>query len=151
MIGLLPWSTEQHVQRVTDDLCHRTVMGEDDLGHAGEVIVQERLEHLGIERLDKGGEAGNVGEERRDFAALSAKIDSLPIRCQPFGEIWREVTRQRGVRAFGGNLAAPRLAKNADMPDGFGDRRLKIDEVDWLGYEIERTAVHRRSNVRHVT
>ena len=79
MIGLLAWGPEQHVQRVAHDLCDRAVMGEDDLGHAGEVIVQKRLEHLGIERLDQGGEAGDVGEERRDFAPLSAKIDRLSI------------------------------------------------------------------------
>ena len=79
MIGLLARRPEQHVQRVADDLCDRAVMGEDDLSHPGEVIVQKRLEHLGIERLDEGGEAGDVGEERRDLATLSAKIDRLTI------------------------------------------------------------------------
>ena len=76
-------------------------MREDDLGHAGEVIVQKRLEHLGIERLDQRGEAGDVGEERRDLAALPAEVDGLGIRRQPFGEIRREVARERRVRALG--------------------------------------------------
>src|SRR5215207_6325328 len=100
MIGLLAWSPEQHVQRVANDLCNRAVMGEDDLGHSGEVIIQKRLEHLGIERLDKRGEAGDVGEQSGDLAALSAKIDRLAIRSQPFGEIRREVARERRVRAL---------------------------------------------------
>ena len=125
-------------------------MGEDDLGHAGEVVVQKRLQHLGVERLDERREAGDVGEERRDLAALSAEIDGLAIRRQPFGEIGRKVARQRRVRALGGKLPAPRLAQDADMPDGLGDRRLEIDEVDRLRHEIERAAVHRRPDIRHV-
>ena len=107
MIELLARRPEQHVQRVADDLCDRAVMGEDDLRHAGEVVVQKRLEYLWVERLDKRGEAGDIGEERRYFAALSAKVDRLAVRRQPFGEIRREVARERRVRAFGGNLAAP--------------------------------------------
>ena len=125
-------------------------MREDDLGHAGEVVVQKRLEHLGIERLDKRGEAGDVGEQSGDFAALAAKINRLTIRRQPFGKIGREVARKRRVRAFGGKLPAPRLAEDADVADGLGDGRFKVDEVDRLGDEIERAAVHRRSDIRHV-
>ena len=54
------------------------------------------------------------------------------------------------MRAFGGKLAAPRLAQDADMANGLGDRRFEIDEVDRLGDEIERAAVHRRPDIRHV-
>ena len=36
------------------------------------------------------------------------------------------------------------------MPDGLGDRRLEIEEIDRLGHEIERAAVHGGADIGHV-
>ena len=42
MVRLLAGRAEQHVQRVADDLGHRAVMREDDVGHADEIVVEQR-------------------------------------------------------------------------------------------------------------
>jgi hypothetical protein len=68
-------------------------MREHDLSHAREVIVKKRRKKLGIERLDQPSEACDVREQRRDLATLSAKVDRLAVRRQPFGEVGRKVPR----------------------------------------------------------
>ena len=47
-------------------------------------------------------------------------------------------------------LPAPRLAQPLDMRQRLVDRRFEIGEVDRLGDEIERPAVHRGADVGHV-
>ena len=62
MIRLLARRAEQHMQGIADDLRHRAVMGEDDIGHAGQVFVEQRPEHARLQRLHQRGETGDVGE-----------------------------------------------------------------------------------------
>ena len=150
MVRLLAGGPEQHVQGIADDLCHRAVVREHDVRHAGEVVVEQRPKHVGFERLHQRGEAGNVGEQRRDLAALPAEIDRVRIAGKPLGQIGREVTRQRGMGPLGLRLPPPRLAQDLDMPNGLGDRRLEIKKIDRLGQEIERAAVHRGADIGHV-
>ena len=108
MVRLLAGGSEQHVQGIADDLGDRAVMGKHDIGHAGEVFVEQRPEHARLQRLHQRGEAGNVGEQRRDLAALAAEIDRVGVAGQPLGQVRREVARQRGIGPFG--LACRRRA-----------------------------------------
>ena len=138
------------MQRVADDLRHRALVGEHDVRHADEIFVEERSEHAWLDRLDERGEAGDVGEEGRDLAALPREVDSVGIAGEPLGEVRREIARQRGVRALRRRLTPPRLAQHLQMAERLGDRRLEIGEIDGLGEEIERAAIHRRADIRHV-
>ncbi len=54
------------------------------------------------------------------------------------------------MRPLGLRLPPPRLAQHLDMPNGLGDRRFEIAEIDRLGQEIERAAVHRGADIGHV-
>ena len=150
MVRLLARGSEQHVQGIADDFCDGAVVREHEIGHAGEVVIQQRPKHVGLERLHQCGEAGNVGEHRCDLAPLSAEIDRVRIAGKPFCQIGREVARERRMRPFGLRLPPPCLAQGLDMPDGLGDRRLEIEKVDRLGQKIERAAVHRSANVGDV-
>ncbi len=54
------------------------------------------------------------------------------------------------MSAFGLGLAAARIAHHLDMTDGLVDGQFEVAEIDRLGQEIERAAVHRGSDVAHV-
>ena len=54
------------------------------------------------------------------------------------------------MRALGLQLTAACLSHGLDMTDGLADGHFQISEVDWLGEEIERSAIHRGANVAHV-
>ena len=138
------------MQGIADDLCNRAIVREYEIGHAGEIVVEKRPKHVGFERLHKRGEAGNVGEQRRDLAALPAEINRVRVAGKPFSQIGREVTRKRGMRPLGLRLPPPRLAQDFDMPNGLGDRRFEVEKIDGLGQEIERAAVHRGADIGHV-
>ena len=89
MVGLLAWGSKQHVQRIADDLRHCAVMGEHNICHAREILIEQRSEDAGFQRLHKRGETGNVGKKGRDLAALPTKIDGIGIagqRWARFGE-----------------------------------------------------------------
>src|SRR5262245_15825816 len=94
MVGLFTWCSKQHVQGIADDLGDGAIMGKHDIGHACEVLIEQWPEHAGLQRLDEGGETSDVGEKRRDFSALSAKIDGISIPGKTLGEVWREIPRQ---------------------------------------------------------
>ena len=150
MVRLVAGRAEEHVQRVADDLGDRAFVREDDVGHADQIVVEERAERARLDRLDQRGEAGDVGEERRDLAALPGKVEPVGVAGEPLGEVGREVARQRRVRPLGRHLPPPRLAQHLEMPQRLGDRRLEVGEVDRLGEEIEGAAVHRGADVGHV-
>src|SRR5215203_5445837 len=117
-------------------------MCEHDLRHAGEIVVQKRRQDLRVERLHKRGKAGDIGEERRDFTALSAKIEPFSIRGQSLGKIRGEVAGEGRMRSFGRQLPAPRLAEDADVANGLSYGRFEIGEIDRLGNKVESAAVH---------
>src|SRR5215212_10727691 len=93
-------------------------MREHDLRHAGEIVVQKRLQDLWVERLDERGEAGHIGEECRDFTALSAKIEPLSIGGQSLGKIGGEVAGEGRMRSFRRQLPTPCLAEDVDVANG---------------------------------
>ena len=137
MVGLLARRAEQHMDGVADDLRHRAVMGEDDIGHAGQIIVEQRSEHARLQRFNQRREAGNVGEQRCDLASLPFKLARALFAGKPQRQIWRKVARQRSMRAFGLGLAPPRLAQRFDVAQRLGDGSFQISKVDRLGDEIE--------------
>jgi hypothetical protein len=49
------------VQRIADNLRHRAVMGEHNICHAREILIEQRSEDAGFQRLHKRGETGDVG------------------------------------------------------------------------------------------
>ena len=53
MVGLLGGRAEQYVERVADDLRDRSVVGEHGIGHADEIIVEQRTKYVGFERLNQ--------------------------------------------------------------------------------------------------
>ena len=88
MVRLLAWGSKQHVQRIPDDLRHRTVMGEHDTGHAREVFIEQRSEDAGFQRLHKRGETGDVGKKGCNLAALPDEIDGISIAGELLCQIW---------------------------------------------------------------
>ena len=138
------------MQGIADDFCHRTVMGKNDIGHAGEILIEQWSEDAWVQRFHKRGETGDVGEKRRNFAALPAEIDGISVAGQPLRQIRREVTRQRRIGPFGRRLALTRVSQELDMPERLGDRGFQVEKIDRLGHEIERAAVHRGADIGHV-
>ncbi len=150
MIRLLARRAEQHMDGVADDLCDGALVGEDDIGHAGQVVVEQRPEHARLQRFNQRGEAGDVGEQRRDLAAPPFELACAPLASEAERQIRREVTRQRRMRALGFGLAAARLAQRFDVAQRLGDGGFQIGEIDRFGDEIEGAAIHRGADIGHV-
>ena len=138
------------MDRVADDLRHRSVVGENDISHADEIIVEQRAKNIGFQRLHQRREARNVGEQSSDLATLSPQVERFGIAGEPLSQVWREVARQRRVRPLRCCLPLPRLAQDLDMPDGLGDGRFEVGKIDRLDQKVESAAVHRRANIGHV-
>ena len=150
MIRLVARRAEEHMNRVADDFCDRSFMREDDVGHRAEIFVEHLAQHRGVETFDEGREAGDVGEQRRDLAALAAEIERRGIAGEARGEIGREIARQRRVGALGRRLPTLGFAQHLDMADRLFNRGLEIGEVDRLRQEIEGPAIHRGADIGHV-
>ena len=73
MVGLLARRAEQHVQRIADDLGHRAVMGEHDVGHAGEIVIEQRL------RARSGSSVSTSAVK----LAMSVNSVAISRRCPP--------------------------------------------------------------------
>src|ERR1700680_4689187 len=138
--GCSPGAPNRTCRGITNDLCNRTIVHKDNVSHACKIIVEKRPEHVGFECLDKRGKAGNVSEQRRDLPTLPAKVNCIHIAGKPLSKIGREVPRKRGMRPLCLRLPPPRLAQDFDMPNGLGDCRFEVKEIDGLGQEIERAA-----------
>ena len=150
MVRLLAGRAEQHMNGIADDFRHRAVVGEHDVGHAGEIFIEQRPEHARLQRFHQRGETGDVGEQRRDLTALPfefAAPASPASRCARFGEKYRDSDAcARSASAW----RLPRLAQSFDVPQCLGDGGFQIAEIDRLGDEIERAAIHRGADIRHV-
>jgi hypothetical protein len=55
-------------------------MGKNDIGHAGEILIEQRPEDARVQPLHKRGETGDVGKKCRNLAALPAEIDAIHPR-----------------------------------------------------------------------
>ena len=150
MIRLLARRAEQHVHRITDDLGDRSVVGEYHGGHADEIVVKERPEHVRLNQFHELGETVDVGEHHSDVAPLATQIDGVGVVGKTLCEIRRKVARQRRMRPFRRRLPFARFAQHFDMPDRLGDRRFQVGKIDWLSQEVECAAIHRRTDVGHV-
>ena len=151
VIRLLSGRVEQHLDRIADDLGDRALMREHDVGHAADIFVEQLAQHFRCNRLHQRGEAGDVGEDRGDLAPVHRHAVGLAVAGQAACDLRREIARQRSVRALGLELAAARLAHHLDMADSLVDRHFEVAEIDRLGEEIERAAVHRGADIAHVT
>ena len=47
MVRLLP-GPKQHMQGIADDLRNRAIMGEHDIGHAGQIVVEQRAKRAPV-------------------------------------------------------------------------------------------------------
>ena len=54
-------------------------MGEYNICHAREILIEQRSEDAGFQRLHKLGETGDVGKKGCNLAALSAELDGISI------------------------------------------------------------------------
>jgi hypothetical protein len=88
MVRLLSRRSKQHVQRIADDLRHCAVLGEHNICHAREILIEQRSEYAGFQRLHKRSETGNVGNKGRNLAALPAKVDGISIASELLCQIW---------------------------------------------------------------
>lgn len=93
-IRLFTRRTKQDVNGVADDLRQRSLVCEHDIGHGDEIVVEERAKHVGFERLNQRREAGDIGKQRCDLAALSAQVERFGVAGEPLSQIRREVTRE---------------------------------------------------------
>ena len=84
-------------------------MGEHNICHAREILIEQRSEDAGFQRLHKRGETGNVGKKGRNLAALPAEVDGVRVGGQLLGKVRREVARQRGIGSFGYCLTLTRV------------------------------------------
>jgi hypothetical protein len=94
MVRLLAWGSKQYVQRIADDFGHRTVMGEHNICHAREILIEQRSEYAGLQRLHKRGETGDVGKKGRNLAALPDEVGGIRVARKLLDKVRREVARQ---------------------------------------------------------
>ncbi len=66
-------------------------MGERDLGHLGQVMVQQLGQVLRFQLLGGLGEAGDVGEEDRQLATVARHLHLLLAGEDRFIDLRREV------------------------------------------------------------
>ncbi len=84
------------------------VVGQDDIGHLGEVDVEQGDELLGLEALGKGREVLQIGEEHRQLAPLPPGVDAVRLAHEQLDEL--------GVHVVGENILDERpLAALADV------------------------------------
>ena len=125
-------------------------MREDNIGHAAHILVEQLAQHFRCGGFHQRGEPGNVGEDGRDLAPLHLHAVTFADDSQPGGDLRRKISRKRRMRPLGLKLAAASLAHHLDVADGLVDGHFEIAEIDRLGQKIERTSIHRSTDVAHV-
>src|SRR5262249_48814231 len=151
MVRLFSWRSKEHVHGIADDLGDGALMGKHDICHARKIIIEQRPEHAGLQRLCQRSEIGDVSEKGGDLAALPTKIERISIFGKALGEIWREIPRQRCVGSFGLRLSLPNLTKIFYVPYSLGDGGFQITEINWFGDKVKCAAVHSVANIAHIT
>ncbi len=125
-------------------------MRKDHVGHAADIFVEQRAQHLGRRRFHQRREAGDVGEDGRDIAPVYLHAVAIGAGGKPCGNLRRKIPRKRRMRALGLGLAAPSFAQCLDVAHGLVDGGFKIAKIDRLGQEIERATIHRGADIAHV-
>ena len=87
---------ESH-NRVADIFVESTVVFENDLGHVGEILIEEKSEFLRVEFFRDGGEAANVAEHDGDFGF--ARFDEFGIEEQAANDFGTEILAKGGADA----------------------------------------------------
>jgi hypothetical protein len=87
-------------------------MGKNDIGDAGEILIEQRSEDARVQRLHKRGETGDVGKKCRNLAALPAEIDAIHPRHIDIGHhqinLAIRLQRRQGFNAVAGEQEADR-------------------------------------------
>ncbi len=97
VVGMRERRAEDREDRVADELVDGAAMRDDDLGHAGEVAVEDLHDVSGIAVLGEPRIAAQVRHQDRHHALLSAE-------AQPLGRL------QERLHDLGGDVAAERAA-----------------------------------------
>src|SRR5580704_19104313 len=104
------------MQCIADNLCHRPLLGEYDVGHSGEVFVEKASQEAWLQCFYQCREIGDIGEKRCDLATLPDELKRSDLTGQPLREVGREIARQRSMRPFGLGLARLCVAQEFDVP-----------------------------------
>ena len=123
-------------------------MLEHDPGDPVEILIQEPDYHRRLGALDEGGEVRQIGEQERHEAALAPGLQRIHLDLMR--DARREVPRHRRARLLRLGLEALQRTQPLDAQQGLLDRALEIVEIDWLDQEVERAAIHRGADIRHV-
>ena len=75
-----PRNSKKYVQGIPNDLCNRTVMGKNYIGHAGEILIEQRSKDVRIQRFHA---------QRREIATLFSDIAGPPIPKSGGKVLWR--------------------------------------------------------------
>ena len=140
---------EGRQHRVADEFLERAAASEHLPGHPA-VKNPQRLHHrFGRHRLGERGEADDIGEQHRDVLAAH-RSQRLVLPGEQLDDVGREIARQVVAHALRLVALAANFAQARDLVERLADRQLEVGEVDRLGDEVERAAVHRDSDVGHV-
>ena len=112
------------MQRIADHLRHSAVMGEHNICHAREILIEQRSEDAGFQRLHKRGETGDVGKKGCNLAALPDEVDGIRVAGKLLDKVRREVARQRGIGPFGRRLMMIGTSGRAALALGNSSRPL---------------------------
>jgi hypothetical protein len=82
-------------------------MGKNDIGHAGEILIEERSEDARVQRLRERGETGDVGKKCRNLAALPAGSAIRLQRRQGFNAVAGEQEADRPILDLLAELILP--------------------------------------------
>jgi hypothetical protein len=87
---------EKTHDRVPDILVDRGAVTDGDLGHFGQILIEQVCQLLGFETVGSLGEIGDVREEDRQLLPLGGDSDALPAGENRIVQLGRQEFRQFG-------------------------------------------------------
>ncbi len=104
VVGLVFGRVEEAHDAVANVLVERALVGQHQIGEGREVVVEDGLQHLGLDVLRHIGEAANVGEERGDHPALAAEQVAVGDGEQTLHDLRADAQAKRAAQALGGQV-----------------------------------------------
>ena len=95
MVGVRERRPEHREDGVADELVDRAAVPDDDVGHAGEVLVQHVHDLRGVALLGEPRVAAEVGHEHGHHALLAAEAQAVRRLEQLAGHLGRHVAAER--------------------------------------------------------
>ena len=127
---------------VPHELHDRSLVGQDHVRHRRQIGVQQRQHLLRVQPLGQGGEAPQVGHEKRDPAVLTPEPGSLGRGEEPAHHLLAHVPAEQALDERVPQLEV--LGEAADLLLLALERQLGLDprqdhrEVEWLGHVVVR-------------